>query len=68
MYQLDNTHFCIYFIVIIESFPDMIKYLEVADTFLTDKIDRIDLKIENVYEEFVRTSSVYELNNKKRQK
>jgi hypothetical protein len=52
----------------IETFPDMIKYLEAADTFLTDKIDRIDLKIENVYEEFVRTSSVYELNNKKRQK
>ena len=49
MYQLDNTHFCIYFILMIETFPDMIKYLEAADNFLTDKIDRIDLKIENVY-------------------
>lgn len=46
----------------------MIKYLESADSLLTDRIDRINLKIENVNEEFVRTSTVYEMNNKKRQK
>lgn len=43
----------------VENFTDMIKYLEDADSLLSDKIERIDLKIENVNEEFVRTSNVY---------
>lgn len=46
----------------------MVKYLEEADSVLTDKIDNIELKIESVRDEFIRTSSVYEMNNKKRQK
>lgn len=46
----------------------MVKYLEQAESVLTDKIDRLDMKMESVKEEFIRTSSVYELNNKKRQK
>lgn len=52
----------------LENFSDMLKYLEEADSFLTDKIEKIDAKIDNVNEEFIRTTSVYEMNNKKRKK
>ena len=32
----------------VENFIDMMKYLEAADSVLTDKIERIDIKIETV--------------------
>lgn len=44
MYQTDNNHFCTFFIHL-ENFADMIKYLESADAMLSDKIQRIDLKM-----------------------
>ena len=47
MYQIENTHFCT-LAHISENFTDMMKYLDSADTILTDRIDRIDLKIETV--------------------
>jgi hypothetical protein len=44
MYQLDKNCFCIVQINV-ENFSGMLKYLEEADSLLSDKIEKIDTKI-----------------------
>lgn len=58
----------LYHFLQLENFLDMENFLECADSNFTSRIDDLSSKMDTLHEEYIRTSTVYEINNKKRLK